>query len=131
MADDALSAKQAAARGEQGWGGARQKRWHAVGKRAVVNVDPQVYEVVTALARLCRRPNNDLCSQIFAAGMEALTGHSIRDLRLRTFTMELDATKKMDRAVTMAEVKERVKLLRMLPELEPEDDPDFDKPTRR
>jgi hypothetical protein len=126
MADDDHSAKQAEARGELGWGGTRQKRWHMVGKRAVVNVDPQVYEIVTVLAKLCLRPGRDLCSQIFALGLESLTGHNIRDLRMRKFMVELEGTRQRTKAFTHDEVRERVKLLKMLPEEVLEYDPEFD-----
>lgn len=130
MADDAHSEAQAKARGELGWGGKRQKRWHQVGKRAVVSVDPQVYELVAVLAKLCLRPNRDLCSQIFAAGLESLTGHSILDLRMRKFMVALEGTQQRTRAFTMEEVKDRFTLLHMLPPEQMEHDPEFDEDPR-
>jgi hypothetical protein len=75
MADDALSVNKGT------WGGAREKKWHVEGKRAVVHVPPDVYQLVDLLAGLARRPTRDLCSQIFCAGMESLLGHSIEILR--------------------------------------------------
>ena len=109
--DDDLSQVASVTRGDAGWGGARQSRWHQAGKRAVVMVDPQVYEMVVVLARLCHRPIRDLTPQIFAAGMEALTGRPIEDLRLKKFMVSLGQQLPTKRAFTNEEVQERFGLL--------------------
>ncbi|MFZ2726441.1 MAG: hypothetical protein WAX77_09340 [Methylococcaceae bacterium] len=109
-ADDALS------QGDGGWGGAREKRWHETGKRAVVSVDAQAYELVTTLAKMCLRPNKDLCSQIFAVGLEALTGYTIEQLCDRKFTVEMKAIRQRTKAFTLEDVKARAALLQMMPE---------------
>lgn len=77
---------------EAGWGGPRQKRWAVQGKRAVVNVDPVAYEFVVQLARLCHRPNLEMCAQIFAAGLESLTGYSVQELCTNDFTVRMKPT---------------------------------------
>lgn len=126
MADDALSKAETEARGELGWGGARQRRWHQAGKRAVVLVDPAVYSIVTALADACHRTNRDLNSQIYAAGMEALTGRSIEDLRLKTFAMLPGQGPSGQRAFTHEEVRERFGLFKEVTLVTEEPvDPDF------
>jgi hypothetical protein len=78
MEDDAQ--KKARTKSGAGWGGFRQKHWDVMGKRAVVQVDPIAYEFVIQLARMCKRTNKDMCSQIFAAGLESLTGFSIKEI---------------------------------------------------
>ena len=108
--DDAHSAS------DGGWGGAREKSWHLHGKRAVVSVDAQAYELVTTLAKICLRPNKDLCSQIFAIGLETLTGHTIEELCERKFTVEMKAIRQRTKAFTTEDVKERAALLQMMPE---------------
>ena len=81
--DAALSQSQ----GEKGWGGKRDKSWHENGKRAVVPVHASVYEVVVALAGLCKRSHKSLNAQIYAAGLEVLTGQDIDTLTERPFTV--------------------------------------------
>jgi len=110
MADDALS------QSDGGWGGAREKKWHETGKRAVVMVDAQAYELVTTLAKMCLRPNKDLCSQIFAIGLEQLTGYTIEQLCERKFTVEMRAIRQRTKACTMEAVRDRAALLQMMPE---------------
>lgn len=70
---------------ELGWGGSRQKKWQTQGKRAVVHVEPGAYEFVVQLSRLCRRNNMEMCSHIFAAGLESLTGFSIKEISENDF----------------------------------------------
>lgn len=111
MADDALS--QSLARGDAGWGGARQRTWKQAGKKAVVNVDPQVYHLATVLAKLCQRTNQDLCSQVFAAGMEVLMGTDIEKLRTSRFAVSLEGMGTLKKAFTMEEVQARAKLIEM------------------
>lgn len=89
-----------------GWGGPRQKSWHTTGKRAVVHIPPEMYEYVVALARACRRPAKDLNAQVYAAGIEALTGLTPDDLRTQRFAAPLRAGARPARAMTHEEVRE-------------------------
>lgn len=78
MADDALELKTAP---ERAWGGARKPNWRENGKRAVILLPADAYEVIVDLNTLCRRPIRDLNLQIFCAGMEALFGVPFKDLQ--------------------------------------------------
>jgi hypothetical protein len=77
MADDALVVKTAP---ERAWGGAREPNWREKGKRAVILLPADAYEVIRDLNTLSRRPIRDLNHQIFCAGMESLFGVSFQDL---------------------------------------------------
>lgn len=125
MANDAVST--ANLREDVGWGGVRQKRWMVQGKRAVVHVEPGAYLFLTALARLCRRSNQDMCSQVFAAGMEALTGYTIKELSHREFSGPVSAGNAVvGRVMTHDEVRKIAQMFTLVQQDEPEDDdPEF------
>jgi hypothetical protein len=124
-ADDALSEKEGSIREQVGWGGSRQHKWRVQGKRAVIHVEPGAYEFVTTLAKLCRRPGNDLCSQIFAAGLEKLTGFTLKQLAYRDFTAPLNSTlPKGKKAFTHEEVLAVANLFTLVVPEEPQD-PEF------
>lgn len=89
MADDALST------GEELWGGPREKKWEKSGKRAVIMIDGPLYALVGTLARLCRRPIKSFNQQVYAAGIQALTGISVEDLTTRSFTVSLKGSREV------------------------------------
>lgn len=57
---------------ERAWGGPRQANWRELGKRAVILLPAEVYELVTEVNYLTQRPVRDLHLQTYYAGMEAL-----------------------------------------------------------
>ena len=102
MADDALSEKES-----EGWGGARQRKWHVTGKRAVVHVDAFAYEFIIALARACGRSVQDFNSQIYAAGLESLSGHSVPEICTEQFGVPMGKRRRgQKKALTHDEVRE-------------------------
>lgn len=84
-----------------GWGGIRRRSWREEGgsKRAVVMVDGEAYQFVTELVRLARRPAQDLCPQIFLAGLEALLGVDRDTLMEAPFTIKEDERLPLKRKV--------------------------------
>lgn len=86
--------KKARTDSELGWGGARQRKWRIQGKRAVVHVEPAAYEFVVQLSQLCRRPNMEMCSHIFAAGLESLTGFTVKEISENDFQINTRAAER-------------------------------------
>lgn len=71
MVDDALTVKHTP---EQAWGGPRTPTWRQTGKRAVVLVPAEVYEVVIDVAYMTRWSHRDINFRIYCAGVESLLG---------------------------------------------------------
>jgi|SRR5687768_889820 len=71
MVDDALTVKHTP---EQAWGGPRTPTWRQQGKRAVILLPAEVYEVVRDVGYMTRWSARDLNFQIYCAGAESLLG---------------------------------------------------------
>jgi hypothetical protein len=117
--------KQARSNTELGWGGARQKKWQVQGKRAVVHIEPGAYEFVVQLAQLCRRGSMEMCSHIFAAGLESLSGFSIKELSREEFQITVKSADRPKTGVgrlTHEQVREVAKMFAIIPREDDEDD---------
>lgn len=104
MASDALSQSEPP---EGRWGGPRAAQWKEKGKRAVVHVCPEAYDVATTLAKLARRSHKDFNLMIYMAGLEALTGQSEQTLCTQAFQVNPPepGTPRLAKAMTTEEVK--------------------------
>lgn len=111
MADDALFEEEVSG---VGWGGPRAKTWHKVGKRAVVHISPQAYQVVSILASLCSRPMKDFHAQVYAAGLESLVGQSFQTISDHNYTVT-KGPRPLTKALTHDQVREMASRITFTP----------------